>query len=98
MSLKNPVHPGRIVRQECLEPLNLSVKEAAKALGVARQSLSRVVNEKAAISPEMAIRLEKAFGGTAKTWLQMQLNYDYAKAEARRGSIHVERISLETRP
>jgi addiction module HigA family antidote len=94
MPMKNPVHPGRIVRQECLEPLNLSIKDAAKALGVARQSLSRIVNEKAAISPDMAIRLEKAFGGTAKSWLQMQLNYDYARADERRAQIKVERLHL----
>ena len=97
MPMKNPVHPGRIVRQECLEPLKLSVKDAAAALGVARNSLSRVVNERAAISPDMAIRLEKAFGGSAKTWLQMQLNFDYARADQHRAEIKVERIAPEER-
>ena len=70
--MKNPVHPGRIVRQDCLEPLGLSVTEAAKALGVTRQALNNVVNEKSAISPEMAIRLSKAFGSTPDTWVKMQ--------------------------
>ena len=67
--MKNPVHPGEIVRYDCLEPLGLSVTDGAKILGVTRQALNNVVNCKAGISPEMAIRLEKAFGSTAETWL-----------------------------
>ena len=68
MPMKNPPHPGRIVRQECLEPLGLSVTDAAKALGVSRNALSEIVNERRGISPEMAIRLAKAFGSTPEAW------------------------------
>jgi addiction module HigA family antidote len=78
--MKNPVHPGRVVRNACLEPLGLSVTDAAKALGVTRQALNNVINGKSGISPEMAIRLTKAFGSTEETWLKMQLAYDLAKA------------------
>jgi addiction module HigA family antidote len=88
----NPPHPGRIVRQECLEALGLSVTEAAKVLGVTRQTLNNLVNEKAAISPEMAIRLEKAFGSTADTWLRMQAAYDLAQARKKADNIHVTRF------
>lgn len=87
--MKNPPHPGRLVRQECLEPLSLSVTEAAKALGVTRQTLNNLVNEDAGISPEMAIRLEKAFGSTADTWLRMQAAYDLA--QARKKDIDVQK-------
>ena len=80
MAMKNPVHPGRVVRHDCLEPLGLTVTAAAKALGVTRQALNNVVNGKAGISPEMAIRLSKAFGSTPETWLRMQLAYDLADA------------------
>ena len=92
MSMLNPPHPGRIVRQECLEALTLSVTEAAKVLGVTRQTLNNLVNEKAAISPEMAIRLEKAFGSTADTWLRMQAAYDLAQARKKADNIHVTRF------
>jgi addiction module HigA family antidote len=74
--MKNPPHPGRIVRDECLEPLGLSVTEAARVLGVSRQALNDLVNEKAGISAEMAVRLTKAFGSTPDTWLRMQVTYD----------------------
>ena len=94
MPMLNPPHPGRIVRQECLEALGLGVTEAAKALDVTRQALSNLVNEKAAISPEMAIRLEKAFGSTADTWLRMQAAYDLAQARQHEGQIHVQRVAL----
>src|ERR1700681_1881089 len=80
MPMKNPVHPGRIVRHDCLEALGLSVTAAAKILGVTRQTLTKVVNGKSGISPEMAIRLRKAFGSTEETWLRMQLAYDLAAA------------------
>ena len=91
MPMKNPAHPGELVRYECLEPLGLSVTEGARVLGVTRQALNNVVNCKAGISPEMAIRLEKAFGSTAETWLAMQLAYDVAEAKRRAGSIKVRR-------
>jgi addiction module HigA family antidote len=70
--MKTPVHPGRIVKQDCLEPLGLSVTKAAEVLGVSRQAVNNLVHEKAGVSPEMAIRLSKAFGSNAETWLQMQ--------------------------
>ena len=95
MPMKNPVHPGRIVRHDCLEPLGLSVTEGAKVLGVTRQALNNVVNGKAGISPEMAIRLAKAFGSTAETWLRMQLAYDLAAARKDESKIKVRRQYLE---
>ncbi len=72
MPMKNPPHPGRIVREECLHPLGLSVTSGARVLGVSRQALNNLVNQRAGISPEMAIRLAKAFGGNAQTWLRMR--------------------------
>jgi addiction module HigA family antidote len=89
--MKNPVHPGGVVKHDCLEPLGLSVTGAAKVLGVTRQALNNVVNGKAGVSPEMAIRLEKAFGGTADTWLRMQANYDLAQARKHEARIKVHR-------
>jgi antitoxin HigA-1 len=91
MPMKNPPHPGRILRDECLEPLGLSVTAGAKALGVSRQALNNVVNERAGISPEMAIRIEKAFGSTAQTWLRMQSSYDLAQALKSERKIRVRR-------
>lgn len=91
MPMKNPVHPGRIVRYDCLEPLGLSVTEAAKVLGVTRQALSNVVNEKSGISPEMAIRLSKAFGSTPETWVRMQAAFDLAVVLKNEKNIRVER-------
>ena len=79
MFMVNPPHPGRIVREECLEPLGLTVTAAARVLGVTRQALNNLVNGKSAISPEMAVRLAKAFGSDAGTWLRMQIAYDLAQ-------------------
>lgn len=93
MKLKNPPHPGRIVRQECLEPLGLSVTEAAKVLGITRQALNNVVNLKAGISPEMAIRLSKAFGSSPEVWLGMQMTYDLAQLEKEANKIKVKRVA-----
>src|SRR5271157_4634485 len=93
--MKNPPHPGRSIRTACLEPLGLSVTEGAKILGVTRQALNNVVNGKAAISPEMAIRLAKAFGSTPETWLRMQLAYDLAAARKDESKIKVQRQRLE---
>jgi addiction module HigA family antidote len=95
MSMKNPVHPGRIVRHDCLEPLGLSVTAGAKILGVSRQALNNIVNGKSGISPEMAIRLTKAFGSTAETWLRMQLAYDLSIARKNESNIKVRRQSVE---
>ena len=91
MPMKNPPHPGAGLRDDIGE-LGLSVAEAAKGLGVTRQQLYRVINGQCAISPEMAVRLEKAIGGTADGWLRMQLNYDLARVRARAGSIKVRRL------
>jgi addiction module HigA family antidote len=84
MAMRNPPHPGGIVRLQCLDPLKLSVTEAAKGLGVTRQALSDLVNGKAGISSDMAIRLSKAFASSPETWLGMQMAYDLWQA---RGSV-----------
>lgn len=94
MPMKNPVHPGRIVRRDCLEPLGLSVTAGARILGVSRQALNNIVNGKSGISPEMAIRLSKAFGSTAETWLRMQIAYDLAQARKEESKIKVQRQHL----
>lgn len=94
MPMKNPPHPGKAVRVACLEPLGLSVTEGARALGVTRQALSNLINGKSGISPEMAIRLSKAFGSTPDTWIGMQAAYDLAEAMKREKSIRVERYRL----
>jgi len=93
--MRDPVHPGRIVRYDCLEPLGLSVTEGARVLGVTRQALSNIVNGKSGISPEMAIRLTKAFGSTPETWLRMQLAYDLAAARKNESKIKVRRQHVE---
>lgn len=86
-------HPGHAVRHDCLEPLGLTVTEGAKVLGVCRQALNNLVNAKAGISAEMAIRLSKAFGNTPETWLQLQMNYDLAQARKREDAIRVRSIA-----
>ncbi|SPF38797.1 Virulence-associated protein A' [Candidatus Sulfopaludibacter sp. SbA4] len=91
MPMKNPAHPGRIVRSACLEPLGLSVTAGAKVLGVTRQTLTKVINGKSGISAEMAIRLAKAFGSTAETWVRMQASYDLAQARRDESKIKVRR-------
>ena len=88
----DPPHPGEIVRYECLEPLGLTVTRAAEGLGVTRQTLSDLVNEKSGISAEMAVRLSKAFGSTPETWLGLQMAYDLWQARYRTNSIEVERL------
>jgi len=92
MPMHNPPHPGGVVRRVCLEPLGLSVTEAAKGLGVTRQALSDVVNERASISVDMAMRLSKAFGSTPETWLGMQMAYDLWQARKRMRSLPVKRF------
>ena len=91
MTMKNPPHPGLSVRHDCLEPLRLSVTKGAEVLGVKRQTLNNLVNGKAGISPEMAIRLDKAFGGTAEGWLALQTAFDLAQARKHEKSITVKR-------
>jgi len=93
MPMKNPPHPGHNVRLTCLEPLDLSVTNAAHHLGVSRQALNNVVNEKSSISPEMALRFEKMGWGTADGWMTLQMNYDLAQIRAREGKISVAPIA-----
>ena len=93
MPMNNPPHPGLSVRHDCLEPLNLSITEAAQKLGVSRKQLSDIVNCQAGISPEMAIRLDKAFGGGAQTWYRLQATYDMAQALKKADRIEVKPLS-----
>jgi addiction module HigA family antidote len=93
--MKNPPHPGRSIRTACLEPLGLSVSEGAKILGVTRQALNNVVAGKSGVSPEMAIRLTKAFGSTPETWLGMQLAYDLAAARKNESKFKIRRQRVE---
>ena len=93
MPLQNPPHPGEIVKWDCLEPLGLSVTRAAQGLGITRQALSDLVNEKAGVSVEMSIRLSLAFGSTPETWLAMQTAYDLWQARDRASQIEVERFA-----
>ena len=92
MPMRNPPHPGLSVRVDCLEPLGMTVTEASQALGVSRQALNNLVNGRSGISPELAIRLSKAFGGTAEGWLSMQVAYDLARARRNEAQIDVKRI------
>lgn len=93
MPMYDPPHPGEIVRYECLEPLGLTVTRAAEGLGVTRQTLSDLVNERSGISVDMAVRLSKAFGSTPETWLGLQTAYDLWQARERTASIEVERFA-----
>ena len=81
MRMHNPTHPGEIIREFCIEPLDLTVTETAEALGVARKTLSTLLHGRAGISPEMALRLSKVFGRTPEGWLRLQLQFDLWKAE-----------------
>jgi len=92
MPMHDPPHPGLSIRHDCLEPLGLTVTDAAQKLGVSRKQLSDLVNGHAGISPEMAIRLDKAFGGGAETWLRLQAAYDLAEAMRHADKIKVERL------
>ena len=96
MAMKSPPHPGRSIKQNCLDPLALSVTEGAKVLGVARHTLSRVLNGHATISPEMAIRLEKAGWSSAEFWLRRQTSYDLARA--RRSEDQIKVVRYEPQP
>ena len=89
MPMKNPPHPGLSVRHDCLEPLGLSVTAAARNLGVSRKQLSDIVNCRSGISPDMAIRLDKAFGGGAETWYRLQAAYEMAQALKKANRISV---------
>ena len=92
MTMKNPCHPGRIVREAIIEGLGLTVTAAAEGLGVSRKTLSAIVNERAGITPEMAFRLEKGIGSTAEAWLRMQVAYDLAQARKKVSKIKVRKL------
>jgi addiction module HigA family antidote len=91
MPMHDPPHPGEHIRHDCLGPLGLTVSKAAQVLGVSRKTLSELVNGRAGISPEMAIRLSKAFGGSPEVWLGMQMNHDLWHAQQKANQIKVER-------
>jgi antitoxin HigA-1 len=99
MRMKNPPHPGDHILKDYLEPLGLNITQGADVLGVTRVTLSNLVNGKAGISPEMAIRLSKAFGGPGpEVWLGLQMDYDLAQAEKNAAKIKVKRVQWEARP
>jgi antitoxin HigA-1 len=89
--MHDPPHPGEHVRHDCLEPLGLTVTKAATLLGVSRKALSELVNGKSGISPEMAIRLSKAFGGSPEVWLRMQMSYDLWQVQQKAAGIRIGR-------
>jgi len=91
--MHNPPHPGEILRELCLEPLGISVTAAAASLGVSRKTLSAILNGRAGISPEMAIRLSIAFDTSAESWLNQQMQYDLWQAEKKRKKLKVERLA-----
>lgn len=93
MKMHNPPHPGEIIRTLCLEPLGLTVTQAAEALGVSRKTLSAILNRRAGISPEMAVRLSIAFGTSSESWLNQQTQYDLWHAERRRKRLRVARLA-----
>jgi addiction module HigA family antidote len=92
MPMKNPPHPGGFVYRQCIEPLHLTITQAAAALGVTRTSLSELVNGKRGISPEMAVRLAKVFGGSEESWLIQQAQYDLAHVQ--RGRLKLKRLEF----
>lgn len=92
MTMKRPPHPGGVVMRQCIEPLALTITAAAEALGVTRNTLSELVNEKRGVSPEMAVRLSKVFGGTEEGWLVQQAQYDLA--QLRRDHIKLKRLEV----
>lgn len=96
MQMKNPPHPGRIIRQECLEPYNLTVGQLADALGVSRTHMSQLLNGKASISPEMAVRLSKAMGNNPDFWLRLQRQYDLTRVLEYAYQLKVKKLELES--
>jgi addiction module HigA family antidote len=93
MPMKHPPHPGEVIRDLCIEPLGLTITAAAAGLGVSRKAFSELLNGHTGISPEMAIRLSKGFGGTAESWLRQQMLYDLAQAEEHANEIQVKKLS-----
>ena len=94
MLMHNPPHPGEVIKELCLEPLGISVTAAAEGLGVSRKTLSAILNGRAGISPEMAVRLSIAFDTSSESWLNQQTQYDLWQAEQNRDSLHVNRLSV----
>jgi addiction module HigA family antidote len=92
MKMHNPPHPGEVLRELCLRPLGLTVTEVAAALGVSRKTLSAILNGRAGISPEMAVRLSLAFDTSPESWLNQQVQYDLAQAERDRTKLRVRRL------
>ena len=92
MKMHNPPHPGEVIKELCLEPLGLSVTDAAKALGVSRKTLSALLNGRSGISPEMALRLAKAFDTSPESWLNQQMQYDLWIVEQNLGELKVEKL------
>ena len=97
MLMHNPPHPGGVIRRQCLEPLGLTVTEAARGLGVSRNTLSMLLNGRLGISPEMAIRLSQAFGGSPESWLQQQMQYDLWHAQQNRAHVQVRNFAATER-
>ncbi|MSO60693.1 MAG: addiction module antidote protein, HigA family [Acidobacteria bacterium] len=93
MKMYNPPHPGEVLRELCLKPLGLTVTQAARGLDVSRKTLSAILNSRAGISPEMAVRLSLAFGTSAESWMNQQTQYDLWHVERRRKKLHVARLS-----
>jgi len=93
MKMHNPPHPGEVLKKLCLEPLELTVTDAAKALGVSRKTLSAILNGRAGVSPEMAVRLSIAFDTTAEGWLNQQVQYDLSRAERKRKKLRVKQLA-----
>lgn len=93
MKMHNPPHPGEVLKELCLEPLGVTVTEAAKALGISRKTLSAILNGRAGISPEMAVRLSIAFDTTAESWLNQQVQYDLWQAERNRKKLRVKPLA-----
>ena len=93
MKMHNPPHPGEVLKELCLKPLGLTVTEAAKALGVSRKTLSAILNARAGVSPEMAVRLSIAFDTTAESWLNQQVQYDLYQAERKRKKLRVRQLA-----
>ncbi len=94
MKIHNPPHPGEVLRELCLEPLEITITDAAKALGVSRKTLSAILNGKAGISPEMALRLSKALGTSPESWLNQQMHYDIWQAEQTHKHLKVEKLEV----
>jgi addiction module HigA family antidote len=93
MKMHHPPHPGEVLKRLCLEPLNMTITEAARSLGVSRKTLSSILNGRAGISPEMAVRLSIALNTSAESWLNQQLQYDLWHAEQNRNRLHVEKLT-----